>query len=105
MGYKALYSVERVSKGDIMEEFKTPITFIDVRGNEIKTEVPYKLKEYINILEKDVESTFSLYGLISYSLYGDIDSWRDLGMNLFREEILRHFYDEKDIGDKINGKT
>lgn len=63
------------------------------------TIIPNDLSDYINYLEEDMAKNDRLYGLISLALYGDYDVWKSLGGELFRDEILRNFYNEEVINN------
>lgn len=73
------------------------LEYLNKNSEKIQIQVPAELYDYVEFLKEDLKDSYSLYELISFSLYQDKDAWRDLDFQLFRDDILRFFFDEESI--------
>lgn len=73
------------------------LEYLNKNSEKIQIQVPADLYDYVEFLKEDLKDSYSLYELISFSLYQDKDAWRDLDFQLFRDDILRFFFDEESI--------
>jgi hypothetical protein len=104
--------VETLSKGYVM---MTIVKYIDRHGRESVCTVPPEIKDRLeaerdllnsfNSVVDELEGTYRLFSMISYSLYGDPKAWETLPPGIFKEEILRHFYDEDDVEKIMRGEN
>ena len=73
------------------------LEYFNKQGEKIQIQVPVELYDYVEFLKEDLKESYNLYELISFSLYQDKDAWRDLDFQMFRDDILRFFFDEESI--------
>ena len=73
------------------------LEYFNKQGEKVQVQVPNDLADYVYFLKEDLKESYNLYELISFSLYQDKDAWRDLDFQMFRDDILRFFFDEESI--------